>query len=139
MVGRSLQINVLAGALEGNSLFPGIGNDVVADAGDGLIAAVVKDAESLFFRQVFHVFALTVGGNGNTVGNEVRVVQRIGNKKHSLGGVGTVLPQGSGNDTAEVFLPVFHGIGTQGFAENSLRRNGHGLDFKVIFTFYTFF
>lgn len=57
---------------------------MVADAGDGLIAAVVKDAESLFFRQVFHVFALTVGGNGNTVGNEVRVVQRIGNKNIRL-------------------------------------------------------
>ena len=85
---------------------------MVADAGDGLIAAVVKDAESLFFRQVFHVFALTVGGNGNTVGNEVRVVQGIGNKEHPLGGVGTILPQGSGNDAAEVFLPVFHGIGT---------------------------
>ena len=35
---------------------------------------------------------MTVGGNGNTVGNEVRVVQGIGNKKHPLGGVGTILP-----------------------------------------------
>ena len=87
---------------------------MVTDAGNGLIAAVVKDAESLFFRQSFHVFALTAGGYGNAVGNEVRVVQGIGNKKHPLGGVGAILPQGSGNDAAEVFFPAFSGIGTQG-------------------------